>query len=49
MEFESNVLVSPTTEVPVIEGQVVNAIRMSKAETDGQLSDRLCFTRSRNG
>ena len=27
MEFERGVLVSPTTEVPVIEGQVVTAIR----------------------
>ena len=27
MEFERDVLVSPTTEVPVIEGQVVTAIR----------------------
>ena len=27
MEFERDVLVSPTTEVPVIEGEVVTAIR----------------------
>ena len=38
MEFERDVLVSPTAEVPVIEGEMVTAIR-TLAESRGRQED----------